>query len=458
MALLTGFDEINTANDTFSDWLSKTNAMIVLMRNDVVTANSSIANTQGDAQILGYLSANVLAANTMRGGDLTGGSANLDFSSNTTFSANSTFGNNVFVYVSETLTAEVGIMPNANGAAAGNTTKRWDTYATDIDISGNADVAGELVVLGNTTSEAFSANILSVGYITGVAGALNINSNTTFDQAMTVTGAINALDNLVVALDITANNLTAQTGITTPLITSSGELSITPNTTFSSAVVVEGDLTVNGTFHYALTEFDNLLPAVTGNDLGNTTHRWDGSLSNTSVSGYLHPTANGIACGNTTKRWNMFTTDIDASGDATITGLVQSANLVVTGTANIGTLEVSSLTTDRVAIIGNTANVTSNSGVVIDSFPATETPGFKYVVYANTASEDSVYMLEIICTHSYGANTPYMHFSRYGEIKNDADITLVPDLNGANVELTATCPSAEVANTHTFKIFRMEVR
>lgn len=85
------FEQLDTA-DTFSDWLAKTNEMIELFANDVITANDGISVTYGNAELRGDFSANTLiVVDELRGGE--GGingdphnvSADLNVVSNTIF-------------------------------------------------------------------------------------------------------------------------------------------------------------------------------------------------------------------------------------------------------------------------------------------------------------------------------------------------------------------------------------
>jgi len=68
MALLSGFDQLDTANNTFADWLLKTNNIIELIRGDTVSGATS-----------------VMTANSLPGGSMTFGNATLfgQFTSNT---------------------------------------------------------------------------------------------------------------------------------------------------------------------------------------------------------------------------------------------------------------------------------------------------------------------------------------------------------------------------------------
>lgn len=100
MALLSGFDQLAANNNTFSDWLNKTNEIILMVRGDttgaqtsIMTANSQTGGSQtyGNATLFGQFTSNTLvvmnegdagdplSANT--NGGLRGG--NWNFSTNT---------------------------------------------------------------------------------------------------------------------------------------------------------------------------------------------------------------------------------------------------------------------------------------------------------------------------------------------------------------------------------------
>lgn len=96
MALLSGFDQLAAANNTFSDWLNKTNEIILMVRGDtsgaqtgIMTANNLVGGslTYGNATLFGQFSANAMvvfndggdSANTLDGldyGGLRGGTWN----------------------------------------------------------------------------------------------------------------------------------------------------------------------------------------------------------------------------------------------------------------------------------------------------------------------------------------------------------------------------------------------
>ena len=188
MALNTGFDRLTSNTDTFSDWLNKTNEMIDLMRDDVVTANSTIANTDGDARLHGAFIANTFhVVNTLHGGDLYANgdfnSANLVVSTNTYF-ANTcdevhvqndlrVSGNLIYTIAESNFT---NLIPaNNNLYSVGNASTQWaEGYFVDLNVSANATIVN-LEVTGSTTVGDLSISDLSVANLE-VTGTANIQS------------------------------------------------------------------------------------------------------------------------------------------------------------------------------------------------------------------------------------------------------------------------------------------
>jgi hypothetical protein len=77
-----------TGTDTFSQWITKTNALASAMSNVVVTVNSNTA--AGNAAISGSFAANVIYGNFLSGGN-TSAAAQLNVSTNSFFTANVSF-------------------------------------------------------------------------------------------------------------------------------------------------------------------------------------------------------------------------------------------------------------------------------------------------------------------------------------------------------------------------------
>ena len=303
MSIISGLDELNSSNNTVSDWFNKTNQLIVYMRDNALTANASGMETNGDAILNGKFVANTIAINTsLSGGDYT-----------------------------------------------------------------NNDV-------------------------------LTIISNTTISNSATI-----------------EDNLT-----------------------------IYGDVTVNGDILFTLNSnnYTNLIPETDGYDLGNTSNRWDGYFNNVDVANTLTVSTLDV------------TSTVTLPSSTTFSGNVEFENLVVTGTANLASLDVSGLTSNGAAFVGSEGSVNSSTPTVIDSFAKTETRGFKYIIQGDNNDTNSAYCVEIMCAH----NDTSVFYTRYAEVNNNFTVTLVPTVNGANIDLTATCSSASVSNVHSFNIVKIETR
>ena len=230
----------------------------------------------------------------------------------------------------------------------------------------------------------------------------------------------------------------------------SAALSIISNTTFTNSSVtiendlsVDGNVTVNGDIYFTLNpnNYVNLIPESDGYDLGNTSNRWDGYFNNVDVA-------------------NTLTVSIlDVTGTATLTGITfagntEFENIIVTGNANIASLEVSGLVSNGAAFIGSEGTVNSSTPTTIDTFAKTETRGFKYIIQGDNDDTTSAYCVEIMCAH----NDTSVYYTRYAEVNNNFTVTLVPTVNGANIDLVATCSSANTTNVHSFNIVKIETR
>jgi len=117
MALLSGFDQIDPANDSFSDWLQKTNEMLLIIRGNTVPGTTQ-----------------AMTANSLPGGSMTWGNATLfgQFTANTMVvlndGGNDGSDDNVF----------------ANGSFGGLRGGNWDPATNNIS-------ADTLYVVSNTT-------------------------------------------------------------------------------------------------------------------------------------------------------------------------------------------------------------------------------------------------------------------------------------------------------------------
>ena len=170
---------INTASDTFQNWVDRTNSIITLLGTEAVTANTAGALTSGNGFVNGFFGANTLVATNIRGGNVTTNSV-LTFQTNTTFSANVlisqqlTVTNSVSLSNTLTITGNVSLSNTINVVGAAN-------------LQSSANVGGTLGVVGATTL----SNTLSVtNLITGSSG-INITGTTNTSIALNVGANVN---------------------------------------------------------------------------------------------------------------------------------------------------------------------------------------------------------------------------------------------------------------------------
>lgn len=326
----------------------------------------------------------------------------------------------------------------------------------------NPDV--ELDVVGNTqtidlvvTSETTSGNVVVNDELRGNT-VLTVTTNTNF------TGANNIVDNdLLVDNELVANIAT----ITTELRGDNSNLIISSNTVFQANGIAEDNFTVNGALTVSTANliyklvpdnYDDLIPSAnTGDLLGNTTNRWEGFFNNINTN--TLDVSGDVSVGDTLTVQNLTVAGngvVALPPTIAFTGVTEFANIEVTGTANIVSLEVESLTTNAAALVGAGGVANGTSPTVIDDFDKTVSKGFKYIVHGENGDPDSAYAIEINCSHN-GAN---VFFTRFGEVSNKFDCDLTPKINttSENIELVAVCPSANSSNVHSFNILRIETR
>jgi len=150
MALLSGFDQLNAANSTFSDWLNKTNELILLVRGDTVSGQTSIvtANSQpggsltyGNATLFGQVSANAFVVFN-DGGDSSNTLVDLEYGGLRGGAwdgiTNTVINDTLYVVTNTNFTSETGQV---------NIHSTYGLY-----VENNIDVEGDVFFVGNTGS------------------------------------------------------------------------------------------------------------------------------------------------------------------------------------------------------------------------------------------------------------------------------------------------------------------
>ncbi len=209
---------INTASDTFQNWVDRTNAIITLIDTEVVTANAAGALTSGNGFVNGHFGANTLVATNIKGGNVTTNSV-ITFQTNTAFSAN--------VLISQQLAVTNSVAFSNTLVVTGNT-----TFSNTLAVTGNTTVSNTLVVNGSVTF----ANTLAVTGNTALSNTLAVTGNTTLSNTLVVIG------------NTTLSNTLAVTGNATfsSNVSISQQLAVTNSVSFSNTLTVVGLANASG--------------------------------------------------------------------------------------------------------------------------------------------------------------------------------------------------------------------
>lgn len=194
---------VDIITDTFEIWLLQTNQLLHSLSTEIITANSTVANTGNTdvprtAQLYGSFGANtIVVTDFMRGGNVVGGHANLVVTTNTIVSnTNST-----------TLLFQV-----ANGSSSANVTV--NSFKTGL-------------FTGNTVAMSVGANLIAN------SSALLVGNST---QNAVLTGTALVLGNSSVNTQIVSNS-------TVSVIDHDGYVRIAGNADFANTILVVGNAT-----------------------------------------------------------------------------------------------------------------------------------------------------------------------------------------------------------------------
>jgi hypothetical protein len=460
------------STDTFAGWLEKTNEIATELRNSIVTtANTSLytgagANTSGNAMVVGYLGANVIAlagnstskasihvihgSNTTFGN--TGGTlvinSNVEFAEAITFTDQTIEGNvtsNGALFdittsedtniTSANITIEATTNMTVNSAdvvISGNNVDIDSTYAniagTDLYISSNVFIESANVTVGNgaaTTDTSINTATFSVSANTTLAGSntyvngteFKVASNTVIDGAL---GDINAnLDIDNTSTDINATNFIVSG--TTANITST-----TVNLTGTTANVDTGQLNVSANVNIAAANiyFEGTVEA-------------NGGL--TVTGGATIGDANGDShsvTGNTT-----FNNSVDVSDDLSVTGLT-----ALTGNVAVNSNDLFVDTSNQRVGVGTDAPLT----LLHVSGPGAQTSTFEggsanVLIVANNQS--TIFGSQNVVIKAASSK----HIKLHSNNQTAADKTVMLSANG-NVGIGNTTPAQKLVVAGTANI------
>lgn len=236
---------VDISTETFGNWVTKTSQLLDSLSTEILTANSTIANTgtiaaQRNARLYGNFAANTIVAETALRGGNTGAAANLNVTSNAVFTgasvnvaSNSTFTANVTVTGANVFVNGTQLTSTSNTLfTAASQQLRSNSTVTAISIVGNSTAT-------NTTVGGTTLNITSNGAITG--------STLTSTANLTSTAASHQLasNSTVTAISIVGNSTATNTSI------GGDTLNVSPASSFSNTVVItntlaSGNTTVTG--------------------------------------------------------------------------------------------------------------------------------------------------------------------------------------------------------------------
>ncbi len=272
------YTTVDTASDSFGSWVTKTNNIITDMNQVIVTSDfdGNAGSTSGNVAVVGILSANVGAFESLRGGTRTL-SAALPITSDV-------------VFTGSTLTA------SANVVISGNTT---------INSGRTLSVHG-FTLLGNTvsvsTGSTFSVSAANTT-ITSADGKITLNGATiTLNGNTAITNGSLLTANGTNLTSLNATQLTSGTVPDARIAATIARSNITITSPASAGLTGGGDLTANRTFVVDGT----VIPYLAN------TQSWSGTNTflNLRNSGNILPSANNtLNIGSATMLYaNMFAT------------------------------------------------------------------------------------------------------------------------------------------------------
>jgi hypothetical protein len=484
------FPVVNTASDTFANWITKDNNIINLVNTDVVTTSSNSAGdlTVGNGFVIGIFGSNTVVATDIRGGNVTASnvlllSSNVNFTGSQANIATNVAISGANLYVTSTSSKFIGnavFQSNATQAVVSITTNATN-YALAVNVNSGFTVTGNATFNNrvDVTGNAYFANTISV---TGGAS---------FSNTIEVIGAANLQSSANVggALGVVAGATIGGVLNLTGAATLSNTISVAGNATFSNTMNVVGVATfVNTTATFAnvanlyATAINIGSGAVTGNSTGLYGVYYSGTINSTSNGYFANSTV--ITVGNTSINTAITPSSITANsgtfynlnvtgsliGTFSATGnFIPSPNnsLLIGTSANVfshiyatntytnaissysGNLSIVSSVSLNGALMINSNNVitsgrygfSSSSQAAIDAFAVATYRSGEYLIQMSETGTTNYHVTKLVVYH----DDTSAYSSEFAQLFNNISLgTVTTDVSGGNVRVLVAPASANV--------------
>ena len=312
---------VNISTDSFLTWITQTNKLLEALRTDVITVSTSItggnatlANTTGNAQLIGIFGANtVVATDGLRGGNASATNV-LNILSNTSVTG-------------DFLKVGANVQLNAISVSVGNSTINLVATQNLLKISNSTSTANLSPLDLTIGSAVVNATVLTIGTGNFSTGA-NVGANVNFTTSSALIG--NSVANVFAnSILIKVSNSTSTANIT-PLDLTIGSASV------NSSVITIG----TGNFSTGANVGANVNITTSSAQIGNSTANLFANsillkVSNSTSTANLTPKE--LTIGTTVVNSSLVTVTGVNTSYANVTGQVNTATLYATTSANIGT-------------------------------------------------------------------------------------------------------------------------
>ena len=427
---------VDVITDSFEIWLLETNELLHALTTEIITANSTYANTGNTAfprtaQLYGTFGANNLViTDWVKGGNVNGSFANLMISTNTVLS--NTTATEIRLEVangsSNSFMWQYGLHAGLTGAnLVANTTK----LTVQSNSTTNTTAIAALISVANSTSSAntdpisfktglFTGNTISVSVSNSTGYSVLANTDTikvgnSTVNTMIVSNSTTSFINTDGFVRVLGNTDLSNTLLVVGNTSLSNTLAVTGNTTLSNTLIVTGNTTLSNTLLVVgNTSLSNTL-AVTGNtNLSNTlVVTGNVALSNTLVvTGNTTLSNTLVVTGNTTLSNTLVVTgNTTLSNTLGVTGTTTlSSTLVVTGNSTFS--NIATFKTEHVVDVFANGNLgaTIGSDLLVFQFPKADYSSVKLIIQLKNTGNTQI--SEVLVAH----DTTDAYLTTYGTV------------------------------------------